>query len=314
MRLIFAGTPDFAATSLEALLSSNHQVLAVLTQPDRPAGRGQKVRESPVKQCARAAQLPVLQPHSLKDPEFMACLEKWPADAWVVVAYGMILPPALLTLPPFGALNVHASLLPRWRGAAPIQRALLAGDRETGISLMQMEAGLDTGPILLQRACPIETRETGQSLHDRLAKLGANTLVEGLDQLDYLQRHARPQPVLGVAYADKIRKEEAEIDWGASAAEIDRKIRAFVTGPVARTWSGEGMLRLWEAEIEEKPFSSRNDPPGTLCHLDHQGIGVVCGEGLLRVTRLQRAGGKILSIQEFLRGNAMKVGEKWGKA
>ncbi|QKE41301.1 MAG: methionyl-tRNA formyltransferase [Ferrovum myxofaciens] len=313
MRLIFAGTPDFSATSLEALLSSDHQVLAVLTQPDRPAGRGQKVQESPVKQCARAAQLPVLQPYSLKDPELVTGLAKWPSEVWVVVAYGMILPPALLTLAPFGAINVHASLLPRWRGAAPIQRALLAGDRETGISLMQMETGLDTGPVLLQHSCPIESRETGQSLHDRLAKLGAKTLIEGLDQLDYLQRHAQPQPIFGVTYADKIRKEEAEIHWESSATEIDRKIRTFVTGPVARTWSGEEMLRLWEAEIEEKPLSLRNDPPGTLCHLDHSGIKVVCGEGLLRVTSLQRAGGKILSAQEFLRGNAMKVGEKWGK-
>ncbi len=314
MRLIFAGTPDFSAASLEALLSSDHQVLAVLTQPDRPAGRGQKVQESPVKQCARAAQLPLLQPHSLNDPDLMASLAKWPAEVWVVVAYGKILPPALLTLAPFGAVNVHASLLPRWRGAAPIQRALLARDRETGINLMQMEAGLDTGPILLQHSCPIESRETGRSLHDRLAKLGADTLIEGLDQLEYLQRHARPQPIPGVTYADKIRKEEAEIRWESSATEIDRKIRTFVTGPVARTWSGAGMLHLWEAEIEEKPLSSVKDQPGTLCHLDHSGITVVCGEGRLRVTRLQRAGGKILSVQEFLRGNAMEVGQKWGKA
>jgi methionyl-tRNA formyltransferase len=311
MRVLFAGTPEFAEHSLRALIASRHSVAAVLTQPDRPAGRGQRLTQSPVKQRALIQSIPVLQPLSLWDAGMAESLKVWEADVLVVVAYGQILPLSILTLAPFGALNVHASLLPRWRGAAPIQRALLAGDEESGICLMQMEEGLDTGPVGLERRCPIQARDTTQSLHDRLAHLGAETLIDGLDLLEQGRWCVRPQTQMGVTYAQKILKTEAEIDWSRSAREIERQIRAFNPFPIARTgWRGE-ILRFWESE--EVQAEGRSGHPGEIDWVDEECIRVHCGSGVLRVTKLQRSGGVVMTVKEFLRGSRLVVGDRLGE-
>ena len=242
--------------ALEALLHSSHRVVAVYTQPDRPAGRGQQLAASAVKQCAVRHGLPIEQPATLREPSAVAGLQRWFADVMVVAAYGLLLPQSILRTPRLGCINIHASLLPRWRGAAPIQRAIAAGDAETGVTIMQMEAGLDTGPMLLTRAVSIDARETGASLHDRLASLGAQALLDVLDAVAQGTATPRAQPAEGVTYAAKIRKEEAAIDWSRSAAEIDRQIRAFDPWPVAQTrWNGQ-QLRVWQAS----PIDSSASP------------------------------------------------------
>jgi methionyl-tRNA formyltransferase len=288
--------------ALEALLRSSHRVLAVYTQPDRPAGRGQQLAASAVKQCALRHGLPVEQPATLRDAAAVERLQSWSADIMIVAAYGLLLPPSVLQTPRLGCINIHASLLPRWRGAAPIQRAIAAGDAESGVTIMQMEAGLDTGPMLLTRAVPIEARETAASLHDRLATLGAEALLAALEEISQGTAKPRAQPADGVTYATKLRKEEAAIDWSRSAAEIDRQIRAFDPWPVAETRLNGQQLRVWQAV----PIDSRaSREPGEVLATSAAGIDVSTGDGVLRLTRVQSAGRKAMSAAEFLKAHRL---------
>jgi len=303
LRIAFAGTPQFALPALQALLKSRHQVVGVLTQPDRPAGRGQQMRASPVKLLALDAQLPLAQPSSLKTEESRAELTQWAADVLVVVAYGLILPPPVLALPRLGCINIHGSLLPRWRGAAPIQRAILAGDAETGVTIMQLDAGLDTGPMLLERVRPIGSQDTAGDLHDALSELGATALLEALDGLAAGTLKPRAQPADGVSYAPKIEKSEAPIDWSVSAIHLDRKIRAFNPWPVAETRFAGESLRVLQARIAE-PIGA-HDAPGTLLGIADDGLRVACGEGVLAVRELQRAGKRPVSARDF--ANAVRL-------
>ena len=303
LRIAFAGTPQFALPALQALLKSRHQVVGVLTQPDRPAGRGQQMRASPVKLLALDAQLPLAQPSSLKTEESRAELTQWAADVLVVVAYGLILPPPVLALPRLGCVNIHGSLLPRWRGAAPIQRAILAGDAETGVTIMQLDAGLDTGPMLLERARPIGSQDTAGDLHDALSELGAAALLEALDGLAAGTLKPRAQPAEGVSYAPKIEKSESPLDWSVSAIHLDRKIRAFNPWPVAETRFAGESLRVLRARIAE-PVGA-HDAPGTLLGIAEDGLRVACGEGVLAVRELQRAGKRPVSARDF--ANAVRL-------
>lgn len=307
--LVFAGTPEFAATSLAALLDTPHRVVAVYTQPDRPAGRGRKRKPGPVKQLALEHDLPVYQPASLKSEEALAELRALRPDVMVVAAYGLLLPPAVLHLPPHGCLNIHASLLPRWRGAAPIQRAILAGDTETGVTIMQMDEGLDTGDMLLKKTCPIGPGDTAASLHDRLAVLGAEAIVEALAKLDELV--PEPQDESQATYARKLTKEEAIIDWQQSARLIDRQVRAFNPWPVAQTAFDGQILRIWAARPLPEPAGAA---PGTVLAVGKAGVDVACGEGVLRLTRLQPAGGKPMDVQAFVNGrpDLLRPGMQFG--
>ena len=303
MRLIFAGTPEFAAQALTAIIAAGHQVALVLTQPDRPAGRGMALQPSAVKKVALAHGIEVFQPSTLKDAAAQAKIAEIGAEVMVVAADGLILPQTVLDMPRFGCLNIHASLLPRWRGAAPIQRALLAGDAETGVCIMQMEAGLDTGPVLRREAFPIRTDDTAATLHDRLAELGATLIVEALAGLPL---PAEPQPAEGVTYAQKIEKAEAAVDWSQSAAELDRHIRAFNPFPGAQASFGGQTVKLWQAE----PVAGQGEI-GTILAVDRSRIVVACGEGALAVGELQKAGGKRLPVQQFLAGHPLKVGDRF---
>ena len=288
--------------ALEALVSSAHRIVAVYTQPDRPAGRGQQLAASAVKQCAVRHGLPVEQPATLRDAAAVERLQRWSADLMVVAAYGLLLPQSVLQTPRLGCVNIHASILPRWRGAAPIQRAIGAGDAESGVTLMQMDVGLDTGPMLLTRTLPIGPRETAATLHDRLAALGAQALLDALDDIAQGAAKPRAQPAEGVTYASKIRKEEAAIDWARSAAEIDRQVRAFDPWPIAQTqWNGQ-QLRVWEAT----PIDSSASPsPGKVLATSASGIDVGTGNGVLRLTRVQAAGRKAMSAAEFLNAHRL---------
>ena len=303
LRVVFAGTPDFSVPCLEACRASGAEVVAVYTQPDRPAGRGRKLTPSPVKQAAETAGIPVEQPESLKSAEAQAALAAYAPDLMVVVAYGLILPRKVLAIPRLGCWNVHASLLPRWRGAAPIQRAILAGDAESGVDLMQMEAGLDTGPVLLERRTPISRDDTGGSLHDRLAALGADVLAEGLARVmagDVLASRAQPQE--GVTYAHKLDKAEARLDFARPAIELERQVRAFDPWPVAEGDVAGETLRIWAARaVDGQPGAF----PGSVLNMTRDGIDIACGEGALRVTALQRAGGKRITVADYL--NAAKT-------
>jgi methionyl-tRNA formyltransferase len=310
MRLVFAGTPAFARSALQALLDAGHQIALVLTQPDRPAGRGLKLRPSEVKTLALERGLPLHQPAALRSDDARAPLQATAAQAMVVAAYGLILPQSVLDLYALGCINIHASLLPRWRGAAPIQRALLAGDAETGISIMRMEAGLDTGPVYLARALPISDRDTAQTLHDKLAVLGGQCIVQALPGIAAGTLTATPQPEAGVTYAHKIGRDEAELDWRRSAVELDRQVRALVQFPVATTgWRGE-VLRVWAA----RPLDNPSGPPATVLQITEDGVVVGCGAGALCLQSLQRAGGKRLSAREFLLGTPLAVGDRLGPA
>jgi len=281
-----------------------HSIAAVFTQPDRPAGRGQALRPSPVKRRALELGLTVHQPASFKTPEAPAMLRAAEVDVLVVVAYGLILPAAVLELPKHGCINIHASLLPRWRGAAPIQRALLAGDAVTGVTIMRMEAGLDTGPMLASRTVGIDARDNAKTLHDKLAALGAGLIAESLQELGALRDVV--QPGEGVTYAAKIDKAEAHIDWARHAEEISRQVRAFNPAPVAETRFKGEQLRIWEAEpIESPDLSGAASPPGSVLTATREGIDVVCGTGVLRVLKLQLAGRKPLPAEEFLRGQRL---------
>jgi len=303
MRLIFMGSPVFSVPVLEALVAAGHEIVAVYTQPPRPAGRGKKQRPCPVHARALALTLDVRHPASLKEAEEQAAFSELRADAAVVVAYGLLLPQELLDAPAHGCLNIHASLLPRWRGAAPIHRAIMAGDRETGICIMQMEAGLDTGPVLYQETISIAPDETTAALHERLSDLGARSIVQSLKDLSQLQ--ARPQSSVGICYAQKIDKSEAQIDWSLPAEILDRQIRGL--SPFPGAWAmlrGERVKFLGSALIScEQPLASA----GTVLDDD---LGIACGSGALRITRLQRAGKSAQSSADFLRGTPVIAGEQ----
>jgi methionyl-tRNA formyltransferase len=307
VKLIFAGTPDYAACALSALLASRHAMALVLTQPDRPAGRGLRPHPSPVKRLALDHGIPIAQPASLKDAGAHDALCAVGADLMVVVAYGLILPPSVLAIPRLGAINIHASLLPRWRGAAPIQRALLAGDRETGVCIMQMETGLDTGPVLLSESIPIRDEDNARTLHDRLADLGASLVLKSLDDLERSIAVTRQQPAEGVTYAAKVDRAEARIDWTRPALEIWRKVRAFNPHPGAVSRLRDEELKIWQGV----PVPS-SGIPGTVLEAESWGIVVACGEGGLRIEELQRAGGRRLPPAEFLRGHRLVPGERFG--
>lgn len=305
MRLIFSGTPEFAARALAALHGAGHEIALVLTQPDRPTGRGLKLAPSAVKALAQERGLAVYQPGSLKDAETQEVLRATDADLMVVAAYGLMLPEPVLSIARLGAVNIHASLLPRWRGAAPIQRAILAGDTRTGISIMQMDRGLDTGPVLVAEGLPVAADETGGSLHEKLAELGARLIVSALVQLARGELRARPQPDAGASYAAKITKAEAEIDWRESATAIERKVRAFSPLPGASTAAGDTVLKIWRAQATQTEGET-----GTILESGPGGIVVGCGTGSLKVLELQRAGGKRLTAAQFLAGFPLAAGER----
>jgi len=302
LKIVYAGTPEFAAVALQALLDSPHEVIAAYTQPARPAGRCRKLKASPVKELALAHDIPVFQPESLKSAEEQAKLAELNPDVMVVAAYGLLLPAEVLSIPRLGCLNIHASLLPRWRGAAPIQRAILAGDAETGITIMQMDVGLDTGDMLYKLATPIEESDTAQILHDRLAELGARAIVEALEGIQTGTLNAEKQDDSLANYAKKLHKGEAVIDWSQPAQQIARQVAAFNPWPVAQTQKGDEVLRIWEARV----LADMSDKAaGSVIHTDKQTIDIACGEGVLRILRLQRPGGKPQPAADFLNAHPL---------
>ena len=296
LKIIFAGTPDFAARHLDALLASEHQVIGVFTQPDRPAGRGNKLTPGPVKTLALAHNIPVFQPKSLRPEENQQLVADLQADVMVVVAYGLILPKAVLDMPRLGCINVHGSLLPRWRGAAPIQRALWAGDSETGVTIMQMDVGLDTGDMLYKLACPITAQDTSATLYDRLAELGPQGLLETLTLLNTQQAAPEKQDETQVSYAEKLSKEEARLDWTLSAEQLERCIRAFNPWPMSFFTVGDQPIKVWQASV--LPHCDRS--PGEIIHADKHGIQVATAQGVLNLLQLQPAGKKPMSAQDLL--------------
>jgi methionyl-tRNA formyltransferase len=316
MRVIFAGTPEFARSALTALHAAGHDIVGVLTQPDRPAGRGMKLQASAVKQFALSKELTVVQPHSLKlDGKYpdeaqaaQAFISNAQADVMVVAAYGLILPKWVLDAPRYGCLNIHASLLPRWRGAAPIHRAIEAGDAQTGVTIMQMDAGLDTGDMLLEESCPVSAQDTTASLHDTLAEMGARMIVKALSQVG----HFKPvkQPLEGVTYAHKIEKSEAAIDWKQSAQVLAQRVRAFDPFPGMTLQWGDEVIKVWQAHVEPLPLeTSHHKVPGTLLSVQEEGLRVACAEGVLCLTQLQKAGGKRQSTTDFVRSFKAQVGD-----
>lgn len=306
MRLVFAGTPDFAATALRALLGTHHTIVGVYSQPDRPAGRGRKLQPSPVKQVALDNGIPVFQPENLKTPEAQQELADLRPEVMIVAAYGLILPQAVLEIPAHGCLNIHASLLPRWRGAAPIQRAIAGGDENTGITIMQMDKGLDTGAMLLKSQTSIEATDTGGSLHDRLADMGGKAIIEALSRLENSELHGEKQNNEDACYAHKLSKEEGHIDWTQNAPAIERLIRAF--NPWPGTYSDLKQLR---ADLEQQRLrihqatateESSQKPAGTVIRREREGIDIACGNGTLRITRLQLPGSRAQSVNDLING------------
>jgi methionyl-tRNA formyltransferase len=309
MRIIFAGTPDFAAETLKALLSTEHEICAIYTQPDRPSGRGRKLTASPVKQLALEHDIPVEQPLNFKEDEAKQILANYHADLMIVVAYGLLLPQQVLNTTSLGCINVHASLLPRWRGAAPIQRAILAGDSETGVCIMQMEAGLDTGPVLSRASCPIILEDTAQTLHDRLAILGAETLLAALPNIVELQSKAQVQNDELTCYAAKLLKPEAHIDWQQSADQLVRQIQAFNPWPVAQTNWQDQIFRIWSASLVNEKSSAA---AGEIITVHKDSIDVAAGDGVLRLNQIQLPGKRAMPVADFLNANTIKAGEHFG--
>jgi len=310
LRIIYAGTPEFAVPALQALLASAHSVTAVYTQPDRPAGRGRVLTASPVKHCAIEHGIAVEQPVNFRSDDAVLNLQQYQADVMVVAAYGLILPQVILNSPRYGCINIHASLLPRWRGAAPIQRAILAGDTKTGITLMRMEAGLDTGPMLRSEAIDIGEHETSAHLHDRLAALGASMLLPLLNEMPDCLQYTSKQLESSVTYAKKILKQESRIDWQYSATQIDRQVRAFNPWPIAETtWCGK-QLRIWQTSVVDTHSAAA---PGTVLHTDINGIQVACGDKILNIVQLQLAGRSVVSAAEFIKGHTL-IGQTLGTA
>jgi methionyl-tRNA formyltransferase len=313
MKIIYAGTPEFAAAALEALHAAGHEIVLVLTQPDRPAGRGMQLHASPVKQFALAHHIPVAQPvslrldgkHSQVAHEIHDLLRSVQADVMVVAAYGLILPRSVLEIPKHGCINIHASLLPRWRGAAPIHRAIEAGDANTGVTIMQMEEGLDTGPMLTMQSLPIADKDTTGTLHDKLAALGADMIVAALARLEQGDLPATPQPEAGVTYAAKIAKEEAQLDFAEPAVVVSRKIRAFNPFPGAVGIFNDVALKLWEADVVP---GRANALPGEVLRADANGVVIACGSDAIHAVQLQKPGGKRLPAREFLQGFALAGG------
>ena len=313
LKVVFAGTPDFAARHLQGLIDSPHQIVAVMSQPDRPAGRGKRLQPPPVKAVALEAELPVWQPASLKNADGEATLSQYHADILVVVAYGLILPTAILNIPRLGCLNVHASLLPRWRGAAPVQRAIEAGDTETGISIMTMEPGLDTGPVLLTRTLPISSDHTSGALLDDLAQLGVTALIDSLENIDTLLATAAPQDDSEATYAHKISKQEGALNWSAAADALARRVRAFHPAPGCYTHLGGDRLKVLSAHAVDKPHEGRS---GEIIAADESGIRVGCGEGQLVITEAQLPGAKVQPVATLLRGHQARFqpGQRLGDA
>lgn len=305
MKIIFAGTPEFAARALEALLASRHEIVLVLTQPERPSGRGMQPKASAVKQLAMLKGLPLRQPKTLRDTEEQRFLAEVGADILIVAAYGLILPPTVLDITRLGAINIHASLLPRWRGAAPIQRALLAGDTKTGISIMSMDAGLDTGPVIQIEETNIDDEDDAQTLHDRLAEIGAKLVVEALDRIEQGAAKSVRQPEQGAIYAAKITKPEARIDWKSEAIHIWRQIRAFNPNPGAVARLRETEIKIWQAKMTAGSVGR----PGEILQVDSNGMLVACGGDALLLQQMQKPGGKRLPAGEFLRGFPVSPGE-----
>jgi len=308
MRVVFAGTPEFAQRSLAGIVDAGHDVALVLTQPDRPSGRGMRLAQSAVKQFARQHDLEIYQPATLRDSASLSRILGARPQAMVVAAYGLMLPQPILDCVPLGCLNVHASLLPRWRGAAPIQRAILAGDRETGITIMKMDAGLDSGPMLAQRSIPVSEEDDAGTLHDRLALLGAEMIVSALTALETGVATFTPQPASGVTYAKKIDKVESVLDWSRPAVELARAVRAFRPSPGATSALGGAPLKIWAASVAQGKGA-----PGQVISADRSAIIVACGSGALAVTELQRAGGKRISAADFLRGQSLAPGTRFAQ-
>jgi methionyl-tRNA formyltransferase len=311
LKIVFAGTPEFALPSLEALVAKKYNVAVVYTQLDRPKGRGRRLLMSPIKKFALKHNIAVCQPFSLRDADEQKKLAAWQPDLMIVVAYGLILPRAVLTIPKLGCINVHASLLPRWRGAAPIQRAILAGDTESGITIMQMDAGLDTGPIVLQVACKIEKRDTCQTLQERLAQLGASALLTSLDNILQGNYSLQAQNDNDSSYAKKIDKAEAKIDWNQNAKTIERMIRAFNPKPIAYTFLGQLLVRVWSAVMVGEHSITNHYPPGVIVQVKSQGIDVMTGDGLLRLLQIQLPGRRCMPVSELLhaKSHLFRVGE-----
>jgi methionyl-tRNA formyltransferase len=308
VNIVFAGTPAFSVSALQALLNAGHRIQAVYTQPDRPAGRGRRVVPSPVKQLALERVLPIHQPLTLK--ESAAELRALKPDAMAVVAYGLLLPKDILAIPKYGCINVHASLLPRWRGAAPIARAIEAGDTVTGISIMRMEQGLDTGPILSQAEISISEQDTARTLQDKLAMLGATVLVEALEKIAHGSVEPRSQDESQACYAHKLSKEEAWIDWRQSARSLERKIRAFNPWPVARTRLRDHSVRVWQARVESHA-GAEETVPGAVLSANADGIRVATGEGALALLRLQAEGGRVMDAAAFVNGHRVHAGDRF---
>lgn len=306
MKIIFAGTPQFAASALAALLK-DHQIVAVFTQPDRPSGRGMQLTASPVKQLALQQDVPVFQPPTLKTEEAQQIIAALDADVMVVAAYGLILPKAVLAIPRFGCLNIHASLLPRWRGAAPVQRAILAGDTETGVTIMQMDEGLDTGDKLLEKKCILAKEETAQTLHDKLAVLGAQAIIEALHKLEQGELHPEQQDSRQATYANKLTKSEALLDWSQDAIHLERAVRGYFPFPVAYTFFGKTPVKILRASLGEGPI----DAHGMVLEVKKEHILVACGRGSLALEVLQKPGGKPLPAAQFIQSFPIKTGDRF---
>lgn len=305
MKIIFAGTPPFAAAALNALVAAGHQIVLVLTQPDRPAGRGLKLRPSAVAEQAAQLGLTLLKPVSLRNEDVQATLRAIAPDAIVVAAYGLMLPQPVLDIPKYGCINIHGSLLPRWRGAAPIQRAIEAGDIETGIAIMQMDAGLDTGPVLLTRTCPILPEDTSATLFDRLTAMSMVAIADAMEKLPLLQ--ATAQPLEGISYAKKIDKAESQIDWTLPAEVIERRLRAFDPAPGCESLIDGEKLKIWHAAVKPSPADT-TIPPGTIIEASPDQLTVQCGVGALGLITVQKPGGKRMAIADFLRGSTLQTG------